>query len=270
VTTARLELNWIDGRLTSDEAPAFHQRNAPSTGDRGCFTTVRVASGHPLRIEGHVQRLLRDARWLGLPDLDPALCRRALEELARAAFPEEDGILRLQASPEPGGGAHLLATPRPLGPEPTTWRAITADLPHPGPSPFGGAKVTPRPHFERAAEAARRAGVEEAILFDAQGRLVEGTRTNLLLVLEGGTLVTPPLSRGAVAGIARELVFERLPALMERDVDRDAVSRAREFIATNAVRGAVPIVQLDGRPIADGQPGPFAEELATLREADDE
>ena len=36
----------------------------------------------------------------------------------------------------------------------------------------------------------------------------------------------------------------------------------------NAVRGALPITRLEGRPVGDGKPGPWARRLAAALEAD--
>ena len=83
---------------------------------------------------------------------------------------------------------------------------------------------------------------------------MEAARSNLVLVDAHGELVTPPADRGLVAGIAREVVSERVPELKERDVRSDDVLAAREILAINSVRGARPIVELDGGPVgrADG------------------
>jgi branched-subunit amino acid aminotransferase/4-amino-4-deoxychorismate lyase len=45
---------------------------------------------------------------------------------------------------------------------------------------------------------------------------------------------------------------------------QDDIVSARELISVNAVRGTIPIVEFDGRPIADGQPGPWAQRLKSL------
>ena len=39
---------------------------------------------------------------------------------------------------------------------------------------------------------------------------------------------------------------------------------AQELMSVNSVRGVVPIVELDGRPVADGQPGPWSRRLRNL------
>ena len=48
----------------------------------------------------------------------------------------------------------------------------------------------------------------------------------------------------------------------EQDVSRETLHAARELVAVNAVRGARPITELDGRPVGNGRPGPLARQLA--------
>lgn len=204
----------------------------------------------------------RDAVQLGLSGLSETECLDALEALARRAFPDRAGCVRLEARRDARGRAHLVGSARELGPEPPVWSAVVSPLPHPGPSPWPGAKLTARDAYEAALRAAAASGAEEAVLLDAGDRLVEGARTNLVVALEPDDLRTPPLARGAVAGVARELALERQAELREDDVPLEALRRAREIVALNAVRGAVAVVRLDGRVVGDGRPGPWAARLA--------
>ncbi len=73
--------------------------------------------------------------------------------------------------------------------------------------------------------------------------------------------------RGAVRGVARSILMHALPELVEADVAGEDLRAADELIAVNAVRGAHPIVALDGLPIAGGNPGPWAAQLALLLDA---
>ncbi len=232
------------------------------TEGRGCYTTARVACGRPRFAERHVQRLVRAARALRLGDLDEERVRRALSELAEAAFGKGEGIVRIQASRDGDGHLHLIGIPRPLGPEPPTWSAILVPTPHDGAGLAAGLKVSSRLTLALAAEASDDAGVDEALLLDAAGRLVEGARSNILIAGDDGQLATPPLALGAVSGVARGVVLERVSELVERDVSRQELLAAHEIVAVNAVRGACPITTLDGRPVGDGRPGAWAERLA--------
>ena len=99
------------------------------------------------------------------------------------------------------------------------------------------------------------------MLFDRGGWLVEGAGSNVVAVLADGELVTPPLSRGAVAGIALQVLTERVSELRERDLRQEDLRAARALICTNAVRGARPVTRLDGEALP-GAEDPWVERLA--------
>lgn len=242
---------WLDGRLLASQSAPAPLGSRAAQGSAACYTTAFVQNSRARFEARHARRLCRDARALELGELDPTRVVRALRELAEAAFGAAAGVIRVQASRGDGAEIQLLATPRPVGDDPREWRAIRAGEIHDGGDP-GGPKRSDRPLLARAADAARAAGVEEALLFDAAGFLVEGSRTNLVVVTESGAWVTPALSRGPVAGIAREIALERIPHLVEADVHADALVRAREIVAINAVRGARPIARLDAAAVGDG------------------
>jgi len=258
---------WSDGSLRPLSQVSVGADDSAYTEGRGCFTTARATRG-AVRFEArHVRRLVRDARLLGFGPLDPHEVQRALAELAKAAFADADGVVRLQASRDAAGAVHLVGVTRPLGHDPPQWRAIRAPGPHDGGVLPGGPKLSNRLALALAAEAAQRAGAQEALLFDRAERLVEGAYTNLIVVTQAGDIVTPPLERGAVAGIAREIALERLSDLRERDVAAADLDDAREIIAVNAVRGARPITRLDARPVGDAK-GPVCARLVRALDRD--
>jgi branched-subunit amino acid aminotransferase/4-amino-4-deoxychorismate lyase len=257
---------WVDGSLRPAGEAVVRADDSAFAESRGCYTTVRIRAGAPRFAERHARRLARDARAIGLPPFDPRLVRRALAELA-AGFAGGDGIVRLALSRGGEGALHVVGVPRALGDDPPAWRAVTAPFPHPGAGLACGAKLTGRLHHALAADAARAAGAQEALWFDAAGRLVEGARTNVVVLAADGALVAPPTERGAVAGIALELASERLRALRRRDVSRRAVFAARGVAAINAVRGARALVSLDGTPLG-AESGALAARLATVLDAD--
>jgi branched-subunit amino acid aminotransferase/4-amino-4-deoxychorismate lyase len=223
-----------------------------------CYTTGRFVSGRVWLGERIAARLVRDAAALGLGALDPGDVLARLVALGRGAFGDGAGVVRLEAR---AGGA-LVGSTRPLGPEPATWTAIAARAVHPGPGPAPGAKQAEVAALAAARAEAQAAGVDEALLFDAAGRLVEGGRTNLALALADGTWAMPPAAAGAVRGVAVEAALAAGVQLAARELSRDDCSAAREIVATNAVRGARPVLALDGVRVGDGRPGPLAAALA--------
>jgi branched-subunit amino acid aminotransferase/4-amino-4-deoxychorismate lyase len=223
-----------------------------------CYTPGRYRAGRVWHGPRVAARLVRDARALGLGEHAESDVLGRLVAAGRASFGDGAGVVRLEAR----AGGVLVPSTRPLGAEPETWRAIAARAVHPGAVPGAGAKRAGVAELASARDEATAAAVDEALLFDAGGRLVEGARTNLALVLADGAWVTPPAARGAVRGVALEAALAAGVALAERDVSRAETTAARELVATNAVRGARAIVALDAAPVGDGRPGPLRAALA--------
>ncbi len=255
---------WLDGRLLPVDTPVIRADDSAFTEGRGCYTSVRIAAGHARFADRHVRRLQRGARDLRLGEVEATAVRRALRELAEAAFPDGEGIVRLQASRDGDGHLHLVGVPRALEPEVAEWRAITSPFAHGGSPLSRGHKLSNRLTLALAADAAAEAGVDETLLFDLTRLLVEGYRSNLLIVTASGELATPRLAQGAVSGIARDVVIERVADVAERDIREDEISGAVEIIAVNSVRGARPIVRLDDKAVGNGRPGPWSARLAVV------
>lgn len=195
------------------------------------------------------------------------MAETAILRLGQGSFGAQgEGIVRIEAR---GGrdGVLWIGTTRELGPEPAAWLAGLAAEDHPGPRDEVGAKRADRALLDRARALASERGWNESLLLDGEGFAVEGTRSNLIVALPSGRLVTPPLRRGAVRGVARGILLAALPELEEGDVVGESLPRADELIAVNSVRGARPIVSLDERPIAGGNPGPWAAQLSLVLDA---
>lgn len=229
----------------------------------GCYTTARVTRGRVERLERHVGRLRRDAERLGLPRPERVEIELAVLATTSAGLGRGDGIVRIEWSRTRADVPPTLAvTTRPLGSDAPCWRALTAAVPHPGPGERRGAKALGVAAWDAARAGAEAAGVDEALLFDARGRLVEGSRTNLVVVTAGGDWLTPALALGAVEGLGLECMRAAVPEIRDSEgIDRGVVRVARELVAVNAVRGAVALVALDGEPVGDGAIGPLARRL---------
>jgi D-alanine transaminase len=115
-----------------------------------------------------------------------------------------------------------------------------------------------------AMQAAAEAGCVEALLTLPDGTLTEGTHTSFFGVLDG-TILTAPNSNAILPGITRGLVLQlaqraRVP-VREQTLRRDDLGRVSELFLTGTTSEVLPIVRVDGRPIAGGQPGPVTRRL---------
>lgn len=251
---------WIAGRPIPEHEVAAPEIAASGAATPTCYSAARIETGHVRWIRHHVRRLERDARRLGLGALDPEDCESAFRSLA--AQNGEAAIAIIEILRTSRGELCIAGRRISLGSDPPEWRAVIAPIPHPDPDPNAGVKLAHNPVILAARERAREAGVDEALVCDRAGQLVEGSRSNLLVVGRDGVVATPPDASGAVAGIARELALHANPEIRRQPLPRKSLDDARELIALNAVRGARPIVRVGGEPLADGRPGPWAQRIA--------
>jgi branched-chain amino acid aminotransferase len=113
---------------------------------------------------------------------------------------------------------------------------------------------------------ANNAGVEEAIMLNAQGFVAECTGDNIFLV-RGKQLFTPPLSAGALYGITRGTVMDLARevglTVSEPNLSRYDVYCADECFLTGTGAEIIPVTKVDGRIIGTGKPGPVTRDLVT-------
>jgi para-aminobenzoate synthetase/4-amino-4-deoxychorismate lyase len=183
-------------------------------------------------LERHLDRMKRSADTFGF-----AFDRHdARNELQAATFRlKAPRLIRLRLSPT---GA-IAIEGRPMPPLPQGALAV-AVLPLPvDRSDFRLRHKTSDRGFYDAAR--RSAGTYEVLFRDDQGRLTEGSFTNLF-VERDGRLLTPPLERGLLPGVLRETLIEEGRAI---EADLRTEDLARGFLIGNAVRGLIP-ARLEG------------------------
>jgi branched-chain amino acid aminotransferase len=109
-------------------------------------------------------------------------------------------------------------------------------------------------------------GCEEALLLDNEGYVAEGSGENIFIV-QGGQLITPELT-SCLEGITRATVFALAEEVglevRERRITRDEVYVADEAFFTGTAAEVLPIRELDGRRIGNGQRGPITEKLQSM------
>jgi 4-amino-4-deoxychorismate lyase len=90
----------------------------------------------------------------------------------------------------------------------------------------------------------------EGLMQDETGHVIEGTMTNLFIVSRD-TLLTPDLSLSGVAGVMRELVLERAPALSlgsrVAGLKQEDILDADEMFLTNSLIGVWPVRRIESR-----------------------
>jgi branched-subunit amino acid aminotransferase/4-amino-4-deoxychorismate lyase len=106
-------------------------------------------------------------------------------------------------------------------------------------------KTTERAQFDRALDAARGAGADDAVLLTPGGFVAE-TAIWSVLWWEGGHLCGPALDLGVLPGVGRARLTELAGEVQERHSNLKDL-RGLPLVVVNAVRGLVPVAMLDGQ-----------------------
>jgi len=208
----------------------------------GLFETIRVFAGLPLRLGAHLERLAAGARFLGLDaPPDPAAVLTFLAARTPCAA-LASGAIRLVAL---DGNLHVTVSP--WEPDRPAWieAGLSLETRRFSGSPLNRFKTLSYLENRLMAQEAGRRGLYEVIAANEQGRLTDGSRTSLFLVL-GGCLLTPPVADGALPGVARRTLLEAGLATEARLGPED-LARAEAALLTNALRGAVPVHGFNGQ-----------------------
>ncbi len=118
-------------------------------------------------------------------------------------------------------------------------------------------------------------GVDFTVSVDEAGNLGEGATENFGIVTAEGALLTPPPERVLAGTTAKRvlLLAQKLVStgLLQRAayelVPMEAVFGAAEMHAYGTMRNVTPVVELNGRPVGSGNPGPVAHRLFDLMKA---
>jgi branched-chain amino acid aminotransferase len=114
---------------------------------------------------------------------------------------------------------------------------------------------------------ARAAGCDDALMLDAEGDVAEATSSNVFVAAEDA-VATPALEVGLLAGVTRGLLVDLMRQngirCAERAITVAEVTGADEVMLTSTLREVQPVVEVAGRRIGDGVPGPLARRLRAL------
>jgi D-alanine transaminase len=116
-----------------------------------------------------------------------------------------------------------------------------------------------------ARQAAIDKGARDAWFVDAAGAVTEASSANAWIVTNEGKLITRHADHAILRGITRSVVLDEVKeqniAVEERAFTLQEAYAAREAFITSATQIVMPVVQIDGRVIGDGKPGPVAAAL---------
>ncbi len=281
---------YFNGKIISGEQAAVSIEDRGFRYGDGLFETMRAYRGKVFRLARHVERLVKSASVLGIelrPILDDGLILSSqsaaslqssvVREIAGAvetvAAVNEigEGVVRIILTGGVGGGfdvqeelrPNLIVTARPFTPVSEERvragaRAIISKIRRNTFSPISRVKSLNFLESVLVRREARKAGVDEGLMMDTEGRLVEASVGNLFFVGEGA-LYTPPTSGPILPGITREVVMdlasERSIPCFEQAFFPEEVAEMEEAFTTSTLMELMPLVQINGRPVGAGSLG---------------
>ncbi|MFL5259721.1 MAG: aminotransferase class IV [Hyphomicrobiales bacterium] len=254
-----MSLVWFNGALVEGPIPVDPADRGLTLGD-GLFETIAIFNGKPVYLEAHLDRLDSGAREIGIRTSRAAV-ERGITELLRMSSADH-AILRVTVtrgasarglSAESDRPASLITlAPWQSGTVYTPARLATGSIRRNESSPASRLKSLSYIDNILAAREASRAGADDALLLNMQGRVACSTIANVFLIA-GESLVTPPLSEGALPGItrARVLALARAAGLVadERPIAPADLFTSEAVLLTNSIRLIRPVIAIDGQTL---------------------
>ena len=233
----------------------------------GLFETLVIIHGEPQLWDAHRSRLAEGARRLAIPIPDEALL---LAEARQLCASQPQGVLKIILTRGSGGRGYrapevpapsriLLSYPWPSFPDFEQGVALRwCETPLSSHPILAGLKHLNRLEQVLARNEWQDEAIYEGLMCDSQGRVIEGTMSNLF-VLKDGELFTPELSQSGVAGVMRGQIMQMLADsgvnCQQTTLCREDVSSADELMISNSLIGLVPVSSLAGQayPIQQGR-----------------
>ena len=225
---------WVNGEIS--ETQAYYDSGFQF--GRGAFETLLVRE-EPLFLAEHCARLNQALMQLGISRI---VKPEAVEALL-ALHPAVNCVLKVIATEK---NLVLLTRPFAYGPE-VYERGFRLRI--------SKMERNPRSHtvylktlnyLENVLEkeAATAAGFDESLLFNVNGRLAEGSMSNVFFV-KAGKLYTPAREAGLLPGIVRGWVIEQFPVAQGLFSKAD-LAGAEEVFVTNSIAGVMPVAEIEG------------------------
>lgn len=226
-----------DSNADSEWAEVLVKRRVFASDARavGLIETLRIEPDGSLASEdAHRERLARSAFALGIPHDDARVAElfAALHRTTRHA----PALVRIEL----GYDGTLTSSERDLGELPRDPTIALSPARVRSSDPTLAHKTTARDAYDSAAVFARAHGHFDALLANENGDLADGSRTTLFIEMHDGTLATPPLAAGALAGILRASLLASGRAREMRLVARDLEDAAALFVG-NSARGLIAV-----------------------------
>ena len=258
-----IPLCWIDGAIIpAREARVSVYDHGLLYGD-GVFEGLRFYHRKPFMLDAHLQRLAQSAEAIGLRlPFDTARIADAIETLIEA-YGTDSGYLRLVVTRGPGSlgidprkcsraAMFIIADELQLLAAKEVGAGISLHVAQTRRTPAQclDPKIKSLNYLNNilAKIEANRAGMDEALMLNLDGRVSEGSVDNIFIVADG-VLRTPPLGEGLLAGVTRALILELAVGLGIRCDESalvvDDLHHAEECFLTGTGAELIPVQRID-------------------------
>ena len=224
---------------------------------RGVFSTISIHEGEPFLLDKHVRRLIANSGSIGIK-----LSIRFEEELRGGIYDliaenqVVQGRARVTIFDESGSDVwgksdrvnlSLLIMTADARPVPAELRLTVSPYNINSTSPLAGVKSCNYIEHQMAYDEARSRGFGEALRLNERGHATSGCMANVFWE-KGGTLFTPSLSTGCLAGTTREFVLENIRC-EELEAGIDVLESADRIFLTSAGVGVKAAAEFKGRKL---------------------
>jgi branched-chain amino acid aminotransferase len=234
------------------------------------------------KVDEHIERLRMSAKIcrINIAETDEEIKAALLEVVEKSGIREDQYVrpLAYKSSEAIGVRVHdleddLLIFVAPFGPyldidagarvQTSTWRRVD-DMSIPA-----RAKTTAGYLNSALAKTeAMQNGYDEAILLNPDGHVAEGSGENIAIV-RNGRVITPARSDNVLEGLTMRTVLGLAGSefgieVESRTIDRSELYVADEVFMTGTAAHVTPILEVDRRLVADGNPGPISKQLQNL------
>jgi branched-subunit amino acid aminotransferase/4-amino-4-deoxychorismate lyase len=275
------EIVYLNGVLVPKEKACISVGDYGFLSGAGLFETMRAYNGRIFRLDKHIDRLLSSASLLGLArKLRKVELIAACNETLKANGLKEARIRLTVSMGEAGAFPGKIVSPTTLitasryTPPPENkykngFRACIAAFRQYSGAALAGVKSTGYLPNLLARRQAQEHCCDEALFLNENGRITEGTTSNIFFIDAAGKLVTPPLGSGPLPGVTRRVILELAAAMgidfSESVVKPEDISGFREAFLTNSVAEVMPLVSVsEGEKeftIGSGKPGQITGKL---------
>jgi len=268
--------------LPSDQCVIEAHDRSYLLGD-GIFETIKVLNSNPIYLGEHLHRLENSATFFCYPkitaNLDEAISRiieqnKITNGSLRVTISNQDQTPGLHS--EEAKLSLLITFQRGLKYTPNEYTngistVVAKSTRRNEHSPLSFHKTTNYCDSIIARREAISRGTDDAILLNCAGKLCEGTVANLFVIMED-TILTPPISDGALPGITRARVIDLCQknnlSLKEQSLSLSCLPDVRAAFFTNSLMGILPIRQIERYELPDIKKSPLLDQIKALLEQD--